>query len=278
MTARRFRLGFTCACALAATTAGATRATAATTAYRNAVLADGATAYYEFDTTTPTDSAGSDNNAAIQGTVTTGVPSASAVLGSAYSFGGAGSVRIPDAASFDLGGGPVTVELWYRTSAAARGDLFTYKGAGGDFGIHSNSQAAPGFTGSASTYNSGFVTTSAAGADLNQWHHYVITRDAAGNWSAYTDGVLRSNGTNTSSLNIANDLLIGANHGGDPGVFTNLPFTGEIDEVAWYPISLSQAVVQNHYALAAVPEPASVATVGLLAALGVLRRRRGTLK
>jgi hypothetical protein len=272
----RFPRGFVYACALTAAAICATRATAATTPYRTAVLADGATAYYEFDTATPADSAGGDNNGTTVGTVTTGVAGANANLGSAYSFAGNGAVRITDAATFDLGTGPVTVELWFSTAAAARGDLLTYKGAGGDFGIHHNSQAVPaGFTGGVSTYNSGFVTAGPAGGDLSAWHHYVITRDGGGNWSAYTDGVLRSNGTNANSLTIASDLLIGANHAGDPGTLA-IPFNGQIDEVAWYPLSLSPAQVQNHYTLAtaAVPEPASAAAVVVGGMLLAARRSR----
>src|SRR5688500_902191 len=50
--------------------AAAQQSQAATPAYRAAVLGDGATAYYEFDTVTPTDSAGGDNNGSFVGTVT----------------------------------------------------------------------------------------------------------------------------------------------------------------------------------------------------------------
>src|SRR5687768_16607628 len=112
---------------------------AAATAYRNAVLADGATAYYEFDEasglTTASDSAGGDNGGTLAGTVTYGQGSAFPGLNTGAGFTGAGAVRIPDAAVFDLGTGPFSLEAWFFTNNDGRGDLFTYKGGGGDFGL-----------------------------------------------------------------------------------------------------------------------------------------------
>ena len=88
------------------------------------------------------------------------------------------------------------------------------------------------------------------------------------------DGTVRASGTNGGTLNIANDVLIGSNHDGNPSNRL-IPFTGTIDEVAWYPITLSQAQINNHIALASVPEP-SGAVLALLAGslLSVCRRRR----
>jgi hypothetical protein len=246
---------------------------ATSAAYRNAVLGDGATAYYEFDTATPTDSAGGDNNGTIQGTVTTGAASAFPTLGTAYDFGGAGAVRIPDAATFDLGTGPVTLELWYNSDVDARGDLFTYKGGGGDFGVHSNSQGDPaGFTGGVSVFFNGYLSDPGAGSTNNAWHHVAVTRDAAGAMNIYVDGTSRATGTKTDTLNIANDLLIGSNHNGDPGSLA-IPFDGRIDEVAWYPVALTEAQIDNHIALA-VPEPATLGALALGGILIGMRRRR----
>jgi hypothetical protein len=249
---------------------------AAEIGYRNAVLGDGATAYYQFDENvldlTAADVAGGDNN----GTYAGGVGKANSAypnLRLASTFDGTDDrVRIPDSTTFDLGTGPVTVELWYNSNVDARGDLFTYKGAGGDFGLHANSEADPaGFTGSVSLFFNGF-TASPAGSSNMAWHHVALTRDAAGTVNLYVDGVVRGTGTDADTLNITNDLLIGSNHGGDPAN-PAIPFNGSIDEVAWYPVALTQAQIQNHIDLA-VPEPASA---GLFAAGGLLllgRRRR----
>jgi len=56
--------------------------------------------------------------------------------------GTTGRVQVPDHAAFDFGTGPYAIEMWFNpVNAAIRGDLFTYKGAAGDFGIHVASQA-----------------------------------------------------------------------------------------------------------------------------------------
>jgi hypothetical protein len=268
-------------CAAGALALAATAAHAAQPIYANKVLADGATAYYGFDEgagSTAFDAAGGDNNATYVN-VALNQPSINGILGTAAGFtfnattpANSSRVRIPDAATFDLGTGPVTVELWYRTTDDGRGDLFTYKGGGGDFGIHSNSQADPaGFDASASLYFNDF-NASPNGANLGAWHHIAVTRDAASAVRFYVDGILRGNGTDSDTLNIANDILIGSNHTGDPGA-PAIGFNGLIDEVAWYPVALTQAQIQNH--VNTVPEPSAAgAALGALAVLVTSTRAR----
>jgi hypothetical protein len=88
----------------------------------------------------------------------------------------------------------------------------------------------------------------------------------------YIDGDLRGASTDSDSMNIANDLLIGTNHNGDPGSPT-LNYTGLIDEVAIYGTVLSEAQIDNHILLASVPEPAT-ASMLLLGVAGLAARRR----
>lgn len=251
---------------------------AASIGYRGAVLADGATAYYEFDEaigTIASDTAGGDNSGSLVGSVSFGASSAYEGLNTSALFSG-GAIRIPDAATFDLGTGAFSLEMWFFTTSEDRGDLFTYKGGAGDFGIHSNSQGDPaGFTGSTSVYLNDF-RASPAGADTGVWHHFAVTRDGLGVLSHYIDGNLRGSTTNSDSLDIPSDLLIGSNRGGTIDVLS-LPFAGNIDEVAWYPVALSKAQIDNHIALAQVPEPSSALLLmgaGLL--LGARRSRRLT--
>lgn len=223
--------------------------------------------FEETDNTQPAADTATGNDGANDGTyrthnsneVTLGQSSAVPRLGSAALFGGGSNVRIPHSAAFDLGTGDFAVELWFKTNDNGRGDLFTYKGTGGDLGIHSNSQSdPPGYDGSVSIYNSSFVGQ--VGAPLGQWHHYVTTREGSTQYS-YLDGKLLDSVAAASSLDIGNDLIIGANHLSDALLSPSIPFDGLIDEVAFYGHSLSAERVRSHY-LAAVGHSIGVNFVG----------------
>ncbi len=156
---------------------------------------------------------------------------------------GASGVLVPDNAAFDFGSGPFAVEMWfYPTNAAGRGDLFTYKGAGGDFGIHLSSQVA----GKISVYHDGFIGSPGGSVVNNTWYHLVVTRNVAGTLTAYLNGAAILSGTNTKSMNISNALLFGANHGGTPST-PGTTMAGRIDEAAIYGRELSAAEVFSHY-------------------------------
>src|SRR5688572_25751302 len=203
---------------IAALLAVASGAGAAEVAYRSAVLADGATAYYQFDENvldlTAVDAAGGDDNGTYIGAGRAN--SAYPNLRVAATFDGTDDrVRIPDGTTFDRGTGPVTLEYWFLKPTNTRGDVFTYKGAGGDFGAHSNSQTPPaGATGSVSVFFNGFISTPGAAAPINEWHHVAVTRDATGAMTIFVDGAPGATGMKTDTLNITNDILIGSNHDG----------------------------------------------------------------
>ena len=248
----RFGLKSLTACAIAgAAMFSGTQAFA--TSYGSAVLADNPLVYLPMNETSGTTAVNLGSlGAAGNGTynnVTLNQASANLNLGTAGGFAGNGAVRITDNAAFDVGTGAFTVEMWYRTTVDGRGDLFTYKGGGGDYGIHSNSQADPaGFNSSASTFFNGF--NGQVGANSNQFHHLVATRAAAGGaYKMYVDGQLAFSGTDNDTWNIANDILIGANHTGSPATLA-IPFTGQIDEAAIYNTELSAARVADHFAAA----------------------------
>ncbi len=266
---RKLNAALTCAL-LGVAIAGEARAALA--AYRGAVLGDGAVAYYEFEETSGTvaaDSAGADNNGAYLGGVALNQTSGLAGLGRSAGFDGTDDrVRIPDSPVFDLGTGAFSVELWFRAATSARGDLITYKGGAGDFGIHSSSQSLN----TSSLYHTNYKIQSAP-VIAQGWNYIVATRTAGGLLSFYVNGILAQTATDTESMNIPADLLIGSNHMGDPANLT-LMFQGNIDEVAIYPSALSQAQITSHFNLAGVvPEP-STAGVLLLSGVAMMRRRR----
>lgn len=267
-----FRCFATVLFALASLQAFGPESSAALVPYRSAVLADGAIAYYEFDETTGTvamDSSGGGHHGTYLGGYLLGDPAGRIGLGTSVNFNGTDArVRIPDSAAFDFGLGAFTIELWFNSDSNARGDLFTYKGAGNDFGLHSGSQGA----GTVSYYHNAFRTSPGTLLSSDPWHYLVATRDALGAVTLYLDGLVAQIGTDPDTMNIANDLLIGANHNGDPGTPT-IPFNGSIDEVAIYPVALNAGQVANHFATAAVPEPSTISLLLCGLAPFIARRR-----
>jgi len=241
MKSRRLLLGVFAAIGLLA----ATRVVQAD--YVAEVLIDNPLAYYQFNETggvvaADSSTAGANHDGTYLGGVTLGQPAASTALGTAVAFNGVdGRVQIPDHADFDLGTGDTTIEMWFHTDVTARGDLFTYKGGGGDLGVHSRSQAAGGVA----VWHNGLRSNSRQFSS-GQWHHLAVTR-SGGQERIYLDGARASlDVANGDSWDIPADLLIGSNHGGTPAT-PAIPFDGLIDEVAIYGTALSAARVAEHH-------------------------------
>jgi len=218
--------------------------------YEDIVLSDAPIGYYQFEeatgASTAIDASASANDAGYNNGVTLEQLSADPRLGNAAGFSGGANVRIPDIAAYNMGTSPASFSFWYNTNSDSRGDLLTYKG-GGDFGIHSNSQSDPaGFDGSASVYHNSFRNQ--GGANNNQWHQLVYVREGTGSGQSklYIDGQLASTGSNNASFDIANDLLVGSNHDGDPSN-PNIGFSGRIDEFAAYDSALTEGAVRSQY-------------------------------
>lgn len=154
-------------------------------------------------------------------------------------------VQVPDVPAFDFGTGPYTIAMWFNPSnAAVRGDLFTYKASGNDYGIHVASQGAN----TISVYHNTFIGTAGTVAS-GQWYFFVVTREAGGRTTAWLNGVVLFTGNDSASMSIPMDLLIGSNHGGTPSS-PSIPFNGLIDEVALYSRALSTNEIQQQYRVA----------------------------
>ncbi|MBK7998230.1 MAG: lamin tail domain-containing protein [Verrucomicrobia bacterium] len=156
--------------------------------------------------------------------------------------GTTGRIQVTDNAAFDFGTGAYSIAMWFNpANATARGDLFTYKATGNDYGIHMASSGAN----TISVYHNAFIGTGGSVAN-NQWHFLVVTRTASGLTTAYLNGVAILSGNDTASMNIANDLVIGANHGGTPSNIS-IPFNGLLDEVAIYNRALATDEISRQY-------------------------------
>ncbi len=156
--------------------------------------------------------------------------------------GTTGRVQVPDVSAFDLGTGPFTLALWFNPSnASTRGDLFTYKGTGGDFGIHIASSGVN----TISVYHNAFIGTG-GGVTNNNWYYFVFTRDASGKATAFLNGSVLFTGTDSQTMSIASDLLIGSNHAGTPAN-PSAAFNGLVDEFALYNRALTTNEVSLQY-------------------------------
>lgn len=156
--------------------------------------------------------------------------------------GEAGNLRIPANPAFNFGTGPYTIEMWFlTTNPTPRGDLFTYKGGGGDFGIQLSSQTARRISVFHGTFlgNGGTVAT-------NQWQHLVVTRDSARTLRAFLNGTRIISVTQNGDLSFGTDLVFGSNHTGDPGLPTS-SFNGLMDEIAIYGRAFSTNEVLAHF-------------------------------
>jgi len=96
-----------------------------------------------------------------------------------------------------------------------------------------------------------------ATVDTN-WHHYVLTGNGAGfkagKFEAYIDGVKQTSPSTKSTAFTFNAIGTG---------YTNLDFVGQIDELWVFDEVIDQATVTSLMNTNAVPEPSSLALLGL---------------
>ncbi len=236
------------------------RLSAANSIYRDVVLADNPLTYWQFDevagSATAVDAAGTPQNGTYAN-VTLGGASAYGNLGTCASFNGSNSrVVVPFDSSFNLGSGNFTVECWYKVTVSGRGDIYNFKSGSGDFGIFANAS----FSGSIGGYHNSFLPDYST--TINAWHHVVMSRSGT-TLSIYVDGQLTSTPNDSQLMSSSAEIVIGANQ-------TQLWFTGQIDEVAYYNTALSAARVTAHYnaaqqVIVTAPAVANIAATNILA-------------
>jgi hypothetical protein len=260
---------------------GTSNRASSATVYTNAVLADNPVVYWNFD------EAGGDAIDQVNGLAAdTLVAGASATrvasttngggisLGSAASLSGAGDGKFSAADLTHPGG----ATQWATEFWAQSGDpgTFNYLLGGGGNG---NNPAFLQWGGAMQYYpNGGGVQAppSLAHPTSSSWQHFVFVVDSDGQTATvYVDGDLWGNQNlgNPADAHPFGRQVVG---GHNPGGASAENFSGLIDEVAIYDLSNAGDLgaagqsIANHYN---VPEPASIALLGL-GGLLMLRRRR----
>ena len=209
--------------------------------------------------------------------------SASGKVGGALSLDGSGDYLRVDASHTLASGLPTgdasyTIAAFIQTTANVRntvtywGNLSTAQSNG--FRTTTVNEAAITQNSTGGILNWGFARDFGHGAGGTppgtiydgQWHHIAATYDSATSTKRlYFNGVELGSGLVIADLNVAaTGFTLGATRTGGEG------FNGLIDDVRVYDNVLSQSEIAD---LAAIPEPSSVAMLGL-GALGLLFRRR----
>jgi concanavalin A-like lectin/glucanase superfamily protein len=143
-------------------------------------------------------------------------------------------VNVPDAASLDLGNGPLTLEAWIKLSTIDVDGAIVYKWAAYTLGMSGTTAnrltlRKPG--------TADIVSSTIAISDTTSWHHVVATKNGTAS-RLYIDGVdVTGTVTDQTLVNTVDALQIS----GSPR------FAGSIDEVAVYNSVLSAAAVLDHY-------------------------------
>jgi len=219
-----------------------------TSAYADAVLGDGPTAYWRLDegagSTSAWDWSGADNTATYTGGYTLGVPGNLADLDTAVTLNG--STGYASVSGIALANASFSVEAWARRNTVTGNDFIVGQGV-----LATNQHLHVGFAGA--TFVCGFFNNNlgvAGGGDTN-WHHWACTYDAATNTRRiFKDGSQVAIDTPSVDYQGSGVLYIGNR----PNA-TGEHFDGTLDEVAIYPAALSSTQLSTHYGAASTPLP-----------------------
>lgn len=244
-------------------------------AYVDEVLADAPVLFLLLDDTSGTTArarVGTDGT--YVGSPTLAASGPSSAIPRAVTFANDKYATVADAAEYDPGAGPWTIEAWLRAPAASFSTVFTKRLASGDFsqwgfGFGHPFEATSGPRLWALHRQNGSTQRheqSNAWLDDGRWHHVAVTYDGAGAINLYVDGYVDEMGpfasnTDAGSPNISTTapVTIASNNAGTE-------FPGDVAAAAIYPSALSAARISAHFE-AGRPEPVAPAAPSSFAGL-----------
>jgi hypothetical protein len=259
--------------------------------YSAVVEGDGPSAYWQLNDAgdaTAADSSGNNNNGAYSGGVSSNVgdPTAPSGLSGGANFNGSsGYVALPSAAFDYPSGSAETIEAWFKTTSNAISPIFGQNSDDSIPGGQPSGWDLPLYLGSDGKvradqfYDGVNPIVSTKSYNDGAWHFAVDVVDD-GTETLYVDGaeVAQATGRNVgggynggSTSDYAYWLGAGDSQGNWGGEGWSW-FAGSLSDAAVYDTALSTNAIEAQYA-AAVPEPASLALVGV-SSLMLLRRRR----
>lgn len=157
-------------------------------------------------------------------------------------------VLIADSADLDLGTGPLSLALWFKSTKQQRGDLLGWKNDQGDeFSLQltgdNEVQVYLEVDGSG-----GLIVPDGGTFSRDTWHHLAVVRDDSGQWTTYLDGLATGSGSSAADLDQIDPgtpLWIGASHddAGDP----RFGFRGWLDDLLLVDHALTPTEIHDLY-------------------------------
>jgi hypothetical protein len=219
------------------------------------------------------DSKGSNTGDHVNGVTLGGTGAQAGDSNTAGQFDGVNDyVQAVSTTSIPIGASSRSVELWFKTSSAARQVLFNYgtPATNQEFGLWLNAGGTT-MTAWGSSSDKTFTMPGATAVNDGAWHHVVKTYDGT-SIALYIDGVGLTPQTATrNTVMDAYGFGIGAVISPMDTTNSGGYFNGSLDEVSFYTTALNQATVTSHYQLGTSPAPdVTGPTGGSVAASGLV--------
>lgn len=237
--------------------------------------------HYSFDSDVTTDSVGGNNLTSTGGGVSVTGTAAFGAGAANFNPNDEGNYLWVDSTDFDFGTGEWAISFWYRNvhPNVNSGRIITKSNTNVDagFNIMITQDSSPDQV-VADINDFGVLISADAPANDNTTYHHVVVQRSGDTWEIYLDGALKDTenvvGEDFSSPTSA--FAMGARNVSTTGgaLSSQGPiFRGDLDEVWVFDTALEQDQINLLISNNMIPEPASLAMLGL-GGLMILRRRR----